>query len=770
MHRSSMVRSHSSLLATVAVLALALPGAAFAQEQPTAAEGAGEPTGDIVVTARGRQESIQTVPMSITALSSEAMEKKSVQGMDDIARFTPGLSFESYSGGFQAPVIRGQAQTKVTALESNVATFYDGLYLPRSWTVDLGVAALERVEVVKGPQSARYGRNAFAGAINYISYKAETSGSPSMEGSATVGTQDRYDFDVKAKLPFGDTFGIAATYNHSEYDGSWKNSNPYADVDVGRGTHGRIGGWNNDSWSVSARAEPTPGMVFEASYTAFDIQRESNPNTTLLQTDGDLNCGAVRSGNYSLLCGKVPTPGKTADADPRSYGAYTSTQIGRISASYEFAPHLTASYLFGRITGHVDIANLTESNASDCGTVCIYQNAPVGSISYDSHEWRVAYDGKSWNFAFGGFISKGTDDYNFDLVYAPAITSASTILALNEDPNVTTYTLESTLTTTLSRSVFGEAQWTSPSGALRIGAEGRYSWNDLTTLNQATDVSYNRLFKSFTPRFTAEYDLAPHSMLYASAAKGTKAGGFNATAVSAADRTFNEEQNWTYEVGSKNSFFGQMLTFNVSVFYTDWKDIQINSPDPNALNPNAVNITKNLGDATVYGLELDAAFAPDEHWSFDGNYSYAHGEYGSDTVDARFSRTVSPCDNVVCSTTGNVGGNQIERTPRSKASFGTQWGTKLPWDNGSMFVRGDVSWQDKMYTTPANEAYIPARTLVNLRAGVTFGHFDLSVWGRNVFDKRYVSNAYVVVLPTGNSYQLFYGQRRTLGLTIKAKY
>ncbi|MED5544652.1 TonB-dependent receptor [Novosphingobium decolorationis] len=749
-------------------LAIALPGTAQAQEAPAASEN--QPAGTIVVTARNRAESIQEVPMSITALSDETMEKKSVEGMSDIARFTPGLSFENYSSGFQVPVIRAQAQTSVTALETNVATFYDGIYMPRSWSVDMGVAALDRVEVVKGPQSARYGRNAFAGAVNFIAYKATTEGGFTAEGEVTAGIYDRYDASVKAKLPISDQFGLAATYNHSEFDGTWKNSNPWADAGVSPGTNGRIGGWNNDSWSVSAIARPTDGMVIEASYSEFDIERESNPNADYEEASGQLNCGAIRaSGNPSLMCGEVPGTGSRANVDPRSYGAWTSTQIARIHAAYEFAPHWNASYLFGRVTGDVSIGNMTVSDPSNCVTSCVFQNAPVGEIDYDSHEWRVDYDGSSFDFAFGGFISKGDDDYNFNLVYAPPLSEGQPVVPFTENATLN-LTLTNTTTTTLVRSVFGETQWTSPSGNLRLGAEGRYSWTDLSVLNNRNGMGYADTFRAFTPRFTAEFDASADTLLYASAARGTKAGGFNATAASDTQRTYGEESNWTYEVGAKNTLMGGRLTFNAALFYTDWSDIQINSADTYANDPNAVNIVLNLGSATVYGAEFDTAFYPDEHWSFDANFSYAHGEYSDETVDARFSRTVSPCDGIVCTPDGSVGGNQIERTPRAKGSFGAQWQTELPWDNGSFFLRGDVSWQDKMYTTPANEATIPSRTLFNARSGISFGNFDLSIWARNVFDKKYVSNAYVVLLPSGNSYQLFYGERRTMGLTLKAKY
>ena len=765
--RSKILRRQKSriLCTAVALSSFAAASALHAQEAGSGAEG------DIVVTARSKAESIQDVPLAISALSAATMEKKSIQGLDDVARFTPGLSFESYSGGFQSPVIRGQAQTKVTALETNVATFFDGIYLPRSWAVDVGVAALERVEVVKGPQSARYGRNAFAGAINYISQRASTSGDLTAEASVTVGSDDRIDYGIKANLPISSEFALAGYYFRSKFDGSWENSHPYAGVKVSPGTHGNVGGWDKETWSVSARAQPAPGVLFEASYTQFNIERETNPNTFLVQTAGQLNCGSIRFGTRSLLCGEVPAPRDTVSADPRTYGAITTTRIWRGFASWEFVDDFTASYLYGRITGDVDIANLTVANNNLCGvTGCTFQNAPVGSIEYDSHEFRVAYDGKPLTFAFGGFLTGGTDNYAFYSVTLRDITSAASVLPLGRDPTALIVPLELSRTKTDVKSVFGEVNWTSADGATRLGAEARYSWNDLTTLNRRTNIAYQRLFKAFTPRFTVERDIGTGSLLYASAAKGTKAGGFNPTAIAAANRSFEEESNWTYEIGSKNRFFGDRLTLNASLFYTDWKDIQINSPDPDAVNPDAVNITANLGNAKVYGVELDAVFTPDSHLTIDANFSYAHGEYSSDTVDARFRRTVSSCDNIVCSTTGNVGGNQIERTPRTKASVGAQWGTELPWDNGYGFVRGDVSWQDKLYMTPANEGYVPSRTLVNLRAGITYGRFDLSLWGRNVFDKKYVSNAFVTILPFGNTYQLFYGERRSFGLTLKAKY
>ena len=149
------------------------PQIANAQEETAAEDQSTRKMDTVMVTARSRAESIQDVPLSITALDEEALESKNIANLEDVARFTSGFSFENFSGGFSTPVIRGQAQTRVTALESNVSTFFDGVYIPRSWAVDVGTSAMSRIEVVKGPQSARYGRNATTKAPRRVSRALE---------------------------------------------------------------------------------------------------------------------------------------------------------------------------------------------------------------------------------------------------------------------------------------------------------------------------------------------------------------------------------------------------------------------------------------------------------------------------------------------------------------------------------------------------------------------------------------------------------------------
>ena len=148
---------------------------------------------EIIVTARRREENIQDVPLSITAFDALTIERRNIMELDDVARFTPGFAFEDFDGGNGGPVIRSQPTINVTSREQTTATFLDGVYLPRSWLVDLGATNLERIEIVKGPQSARYGRNAFAGAINYIPMKKYRHD----RGGPDAGVRGRRDVELR---------------------------------------------------------------------------------------------------------------------------------------------------------------------------------------------------------------------------------------------------------------------------------------------------------------------------------------------------------------------------------------------------------------------------------------------------------------------------------------------------------------------------------------------------------------------------------------------
>ena len=153
----------AALTASVALGGLALAAPVMAQN----AEQQAQSVDDIVVTARRREDSLQDTPLAIAAVTSEELKSARVERLADLAKIAPGLSFTPLFGAQnQLPIIRGAAQTYG---QLNVGVFLDGVYLSGTAGVDIEMAELQRIEVVRGPQSALYGQNTFAGAINYIS-------------------------------------------------------------------------------------------------------------------------------------------------------------------------------------------------------------------------------------------------------------------------------------------------------------------------------------------------------------------------------------------------------------------------------------------------------------------------------------------------------------------------------------------------------------------------------------------------------------------------
>lgn len=721
----------------------------------------------VVVTARQREESIQEIPVAVSAFTDDDFEKRGIRGLDDIARFTSGFNFEDFGGGFGTPVIRSASQTRLTALESNVSTFYDGIYVPRAWAVNAGVASLQRIEVVKGPQSARYGRNAFMGAINYIP-KGPTDEFEA-DVSATFGSDERIDYGASVSGSLVDNIVTARLgFQRSEFDGSWTNNHPNSGASLGSsGTKDNAGGWDNKSVSAALKITPSDRLTIDLAYHNFNLSDEGRGNVQLEEFGGAGNCGNTNIfGGSRLICGELPGPPDEISVDPRGYGRQAKVDITKIAFEYDITDAYAVSYLFGRIKGDIDIASISEPDQIICppAGLCQFQNTPLGGMDYNSHELRLTFDGDGRSlWSVGAFVTDGQDETGFAI---PAIPAGGL------DPIVQAPLIRDVGTDTDVIAIFGEYsiqindQWS-------FAAEGRYSIEDKTQINNASGAFFNDEFKNFTPRLSLEYSLSDDKLLYTSLAKGVKSGGFNPTAIDPGDQTFDEEQNWTFEVGSKNTLMNGRLTLNAALFYIQWEDIQLNAADSAATVPNSVNITLNLGDATSYGLELDAQMQFTENLMGNVAFSYTDATYDDGTIDNRFARTgpfffpqPASCDDVLCPSNGDVSGKDVERQAPVQLAVGLEWNDTLPNTDGmGIFVRGDVAYQSKQEAESMNLSQIAARTITNGSAGLEKDNWRVWLWARNLTDEKYTSNAFVVLLPFGNGYGGIFGERRTFGLS-----
>lgn len=765
----------SLLLGASAILTT---GAAAAQTVPVETVEVAEETstrtlGTITVTTRKREESLQDVPLAISVFSSDDIEKRSLNQLEDIALQTPGLAFEDYSNsGYGTPVIRGASQFVLTTLEQNVSVFYDGVYIPRGYAFDLGLTNVERIEVVKGPQSALYGANSFAGAINYVSKERDTS-----EFFGTVkgglGSDGLGEFSGSINVPLiEDMLAFSLSANHSEFDGDFDNNAPNASQAPNRGTDDSIGGWDKDALAMGLTFEKGP-ITAKVDYSVFDSFTEDGPhfrlNNTAAATDFNCSPGGFTGANR-VICGEIPgapIPGASGVEglliDPRAYSEI-KTEVYRGELGYAINDNVSLNYLYGRIES--DIFAVGEATRDPITGLSIFglpaQNiftiGPFGNFNYQTHEARADFEFDNLTASAGIFVMDGTDYDGFNNVFAP-------LGGLDEIAEPDTVFIQ---TDTETKAVFGSITVPLLENRMNISLEGRYSETEKT--------SGDNVFKTdpFTPRLTVDYALSDDNLIYGTLAKGVKNGGINTSSVVLEDSEtfFDDDENITYEIGSKNTLMNGRGTINAALFFIEWDNLQ-SSISPINAGPFTTAVTTNIGSATSQGLELDGTFRLTDNFTINGGLAVIDATYDEGTTSARNGNL---CDGIVCETVTDItsdafgdaiiGGNKLPRSPDFQWNIGAQYDGQITngWD---YFIRGDVAGQGSQYAEEVNLAEIPERTIVNLRGGVTSGPVTAEVWVTNLFDETYVANAFFINFAFGTDYVPTYGPAQRWGVSLK---
>jgi iron complex outermembrane receptor protein len=767
--------------AIASALSITFTGTVTAQEAPV--ESSDDMIEKIEIIYQKTQESLQKVPLSVSALTSEDMRKRNIRELEDVALATSAFSFEDFGGGFGVPVIRGGAQTRIQDLDMTTSVFLDGIYLPRQYMFDIGTVGFDRIEVVKGPQSALYGKNAFLGAVNYVSKRPGDE--LSSDVSVTLGSDKLREFTGEVSVPLiEDLLSARAVVAYSEFDGSWQNDHPDADLDFGsKSTKGNVGGHEKSTYGLNFDITPNDKLNIELDYYRVERFAESGANNRI-EAPGDTNCSPTFFGGNRFYCGEIPDtftplPGGSPEGsiivrDPRSYSLDVVSDFLRARVDYDISDAWGVMYQYGNSDSETTSAGGGDRDPLLGNTsfgANIINGTPVGTVNFFSHELQLQYSHQQWSGFVGVFTSEIDDFDKFDLGIAPLRGTEPIIV----DPidgilSGTTFNigLTNAATDVLTDAVFGQISWTTEDGSLRITAEGRYS-DEEKILDSNTTTETDTIFKAnwteFTPRFSVDYQLDDDRMVYASLARGAKSGGFNNTVFDESQRSFEPDENWTTEVGSKNDLLNGKLRLNGALFYTNWNDLQIASSPvgiPAGVTPPA--IVDNTGGASIVGFELDGAWTATDNLSIDFAISKSKTEYKDGSKSSRIG-LIGGCDGIVCPADGSIGGNQLQRQPEFQASVGAELAGEL---SGGYYwsVRGDVNHQSKQFIDELNLAWLPDRTLVNLRANMQMGGFDVSLWAKNVFDKEYAASSFFIATPFGTAYVPIRGQKRTVGLTV----
>jgi iron complex outermembrane receptor protein len=707
--------------APAAVAVLLLPQAALPQVGRLGFE-------EITVTARKQEETLLEVPVAVSVFDSATIAELGLLRLEDVARFTPGFSFESDKGrqpSSYRPAIRGLTTIRNGIANTSAATtFIDGVYVGGS-VQPTELYNLERVEIMRGPQAAQYGRGTYAGAINYVTRAP----GDALRGEikATGAEHSTYGFNAWVSGPLTEALGFFAAAGYSEYGGEYDNT--------------RDGQKLGDEEAVDVTAKlawaATPALSVAAKIGWQSTDDGHFP--VYLQPRELNNCcertpEAPRAREYFVGTASRPQP-VNLSTDLLDAAGGAGAELDRWLATLRVAWSLPAGMQLTSLTGYVDDEAERGFDLSFAGYDPLFFAVPGLFTKRDkleqtdvSQELRLSSaQDRDWRWSAGLYTYKGkfeeTADQRVyldgdDIVVAPSPSP----LTREQANNVAMFgSLEHDLSD----------RWT-------LGAELRWSADQVKVRNRANDGTNTPLeapfadtSNSWNPRFTAEFAAREDLRVYASVAKGTKPADFNPEVPDEKFRFVDEEAVWSYEVGVKGSQTGR-ASYALAAYRMDVDDQQLTTlaelPDGRT-----VSLTTNANETRIYGVETEFDLRLSDTLRLGLTYSWVDATYRDhvsvDQADLRGSDGSIEATNRL----GNVSGNRLPRVPVNTASAVLDYHRPLP-GFGRGFLVADWSYQSSRYAQEHNLIETGDQQLVGLRVGVAADAWELSLWARNLLD------------------------------------
>lgn len=746
-----------------------------------------EPLEEVVVTARRFSEPVLAVPLSLHVLGRPALERSSVDGLQSLAARAPGLSFEStWGGGNALPTVRGQF---APSLGDTVGVFVDGVYQASRNALDVDLLDIERIEVVYGPQGALYGNSTFSGAIGYVSRAASDVLASGM--ALDAGNGDYYGAQGWISGPLGGEWHARVAAGGRRFGGLADNS---AD---GRNA---LGGFDRRALAATlASSHALPWSV--ALMARYQESGYGHPPASFV--DGfDYDCGSRDSvsGLWSYYCGKLPDRSShditrglpDSEADVGQATLQVAAPVGRLQL------HAQASYYDARsdLVRDFDATSVgVEYGVCTNGANCtgpagtprfVNRRVFVEEVARDLQDvaqatLEVRLSGVSGLFAWMvGGVAIDTSDRSQarfgaergDLLPSERLTAllpatpdrvgpiSVANLGLVDDPSTAQQLRQDVTTDKRTYAAFGSLDYAAGEHwRLRAELRGTRERIELDSKIVNFTPSFGRgieaqQFNDVTARLSAEFRPTTALWGYASAARGSRAGGINPVpGLPEDEQVYDPESNWTYELGLRYHDEGFVRRLSVTSYYIDWRDMQINGlpsqPGVNSL------ILLNTAGLTTRGAELSLDLAPAPFLDVELAYSHADPAFRAGSDDYGSSAFCGLSATSKTSTFCAFGppreanantpqlvpwldGNAPGRAPRNTwhaamTAYGPD--TSAAWQP---WIRVDVNHQDDVYERQINGARFGARTLLDARTGVSIGSWSLELWATNLTDADYV--------------------------------
>ncbi len=651
---------------TSAIALAAMPNAALAQgNESDAAADEQRGVGTIIVTAQRREESVQDVPIAITAFNQEELETRGIANALEVAAFVPNLVGLNNTGlgTANAYYLRGIGNTEsIATFDPPIGTYVDDIYLSRQNANNLSFFDVDRVEVLRGPQGTLFGRNTTGGAVSV--FLADPGDEVAGYAEVGYGSYDRFLGRASIDIPLADSLAIKVS-------GYFQDDQGYAiNTTTGERTN------ENDGWGVrlGIRGELSDTVRWKGSYIHTFAD-----SGNLLNFDCDpanpTNCdgrfvttGLTRDGNFvSGVFGPLLTGEKA------NFGLGNEATMDFVSSNLEI--ELSDDWTVNLITGFVDIGQDFALDFADGRGLPSVGNPVPAVTGFTFGGFTISNQGEHTQFTqevkFTGSIADGLVDLvggvfyfyednrtdfgdifslnlgpgpfappdGFPLLLADRVienTAEAWAGYIQADVNLTdALTLTAGIRYTDETKTFGITDNRARIGNGLCSAPNQFGPS--TCIDTANLIATNGLaipteqsVDIWTPRFALNYQVNDDILLFASATRGFKSGGWNARGTSPSELLpFGPETAWSYEAGAKTELFDRLVRLNVTGFYLDVSDLQT----PSAfIRPNGslAFITRNFADYENKGVEIEITTVPVDGLSIFAAVGYQDDKYNID--------------------------------------------------------------------------------------------------------------------------------------------
>ena len=750
-----LIQKLTLLSLTIAMVSFALPANIYAQDGALAIE-------EIIVTSRKREETLMSAPVTVTAFGSKEIAEMALDELPDLVNFTPGFHYSEHSvgkgGRFNRRLIfRGMNPRTDRQTRQGATVFIDGAPILGS---EIGSTDnYERIEIIKGPQSAYFGRSTFSGAINAITK------TPSDEWKSRISVEaanfGTTDISGQIEGPISDTLSMRLSARKYDTDGEYDNAS-----DPGT----TLGAESTTDVSLSLFAQPSDNLSIKVRLHSW--VDDDGPSVGVFvnrNEQGELftcnpNGGTVAGGKW--LCGDVPYQGSSLVG--------MDTIITPVLQSKYFSSDMIASYdrMFQPkqamgLERHAKEASLVIDYEMDNGMTLSFLTAAHENeySSFEDFDRRVTA-GMLGNYL--GFMASA-DTYSMSMTQNKD--SSSEIRLTSAADSQINWMVGASYTSIEARLVGYNVLWggtprptqsvsTFDPETRAVFASVGYDISDTLSLSLEARKQDDKViegtlgneplqntFSSTTPRLIVDYKPREGLTYYAIYAKGINPGQFNAgllgrtqgeldqiAAQGGGGISVDEEEITNIEFGTKARFWDDRAQITAAVYFSDWENAiapEILSIVNAAGDGENIQVNSNGGQADLSGLEIEGTFLVSDNWTIDMTYSLNKSDINdfesADALALFGNRTIDGM------------GNSFSRYPEKSSSLSAIYAETLESGN-DFFARGDLINQGSTWMTNANVTSTPAYSVFNLRVGLQSDTWRAEVYANNLLDKKGYSN------------------------------